>query len=219
MAYDPEHRLVLCVVPGARDAESVEEVVDEVKQRTGGRVLDLMTSDSYPAYETAILDAYGQEVTTTPTGRPSRRMAPEKVPPPGLTYATVEKRREKGRVVEVVTRVVFGTMAAVRAALARSKVEPADQHLVRGAAERDGPAPQRAEGAQDVHVLEGLAGSRGDDLLHDVQLQLLLAGADAQRTGRARAQSRRRTPAMAAGLADHVWTMREWITMPSVQRR
>ena len=54
--------MVLCVVPGARDAESVEEVVDEVKQRTGGRVLDLMTSDSYPVYETAILEAYGQEV-------------------------------------------------------------------------------------------------------------------------------------------------------------
>ena len=29
----------------------------------------------------------------------------------------------------------------------------------------------------------------------------------------------RRTPAMAAGLADHVWTMREWVTMPGVQRR
>ena len=28
---------------------------------------------------------------------------------------------------------------------------------------------------------------------------------------------RKRSPAMAAGLADHVWTMREWITMPSVQ--
>jgi hypothetical protein len=29
---------------------------------------------------------------------------------------------------------------------------------------------------------------------------------------------RQRTPAMAAGLADHVWTMHKWITMPSVQR-
>ena len=28
---------------------------------------------------------------------------------------------------------------------------------------------------------------------------------------------RKRSPAMAAGLADHVWTMREWITMPAVQ--
>ena len=48
-------------------------------------------------------------------------MVPDKVPPAGLNYATVEKRREKGRVVEIVTRVVFGTMAAVQAVLAQSK--------------------------------------------------------------------------------------------------
>ena len=121
MALDPESRLVLAVVPGARDAEAVEEVVGEVKERTGGRVLDLATSDDYPAYETALLNAYGQEVTTTATGRPSRKMVPDKVPPAGMNYATVEKRREKGRVVEIVTRVVFGTMAAVQAVLAKSK--------------------------------------------------------------------------------------------------
>src|SRR5215468_8529893 len=34
-----------------------------------------------------------------------------------------------------------------------------------------------------------------------------------------RGRIRRRPPAMAAGLADHVWTMREWITFPTVQRR
>lgn len=32
-------------------------------------------------------------------------------------------------------------------------------------------------------------------------------------------RSRRRTPAMAAVLADHVWTMRGWVTMPGVQHR
>jgi hypothetical protein len=77
--------LVLCVVPGARDVENVEEVVQETKRRTGGRLLRLMTSDAYPAYETAILEAYGQDQTTTPSGRESRRMVPEKVPPPELT--------------------------------------------------------------------------------------------------------------------------------------
>src|SRR3954447_6977986 len=75
------------------------------------------TSDAYPADETAILAAYGQDQTTTPSGRESRRLVPEKVPPPERNYATVEKRREKGRVVEVLTRTVFGTMAAVLAAL------------------------------------------------------------------------------------------------------
>ena len=27
----------------------------------------------------------------------------------------------------------------------------------------------------------------------------------------------RRTPAMAAGLADHVWSLRDWLSFPAVQ--
>jgi len=30
---------------------------------------------------------------------------------------------------------------------------------------------------------------------------------------------RQRTPAMAAGLADHIWTLSEWLTFPAVQRK
>ncbi len=43
--YDPEHRLVVSVVPGARNGENAEEVVAEFKRRTGGRPMDLITSD------------------------------------------------------------------------------------------------------------------------------------------------------------------------------
>ena len=35
VAYDPEHKLVLAVVPGARTQENADEVVAEVKDRTG----------------------------------------------------------------------------------------------------------------------------------------------------------------------------------------
>ena len=42
-----------------------------------------MTSDDYPAYKEAILHVYGEEVTTTPTGRPASGWSPAKVPPPG----------------------------------------------------------------------------------------------------------------------------------------
>ena len=47
-------------------------------------------------------------------------MAPE-----GLTCAVVEKTREKGRVVSIAARVVFGTMAAVIAALGMSRASRA----------------------------------------------------------------------------------------------
>src|SRR5579859_4915998 len=51
LAYDPEHRLVVAVVPGARDIEGTETLVAEARRRTGGRIMRLMTSDAYPAYE------------------------------------------------------------------------------------------------------------------------------------------------------------------------
>ena len=121
-AFDAEHKLVLCVVPGARGVEEAEAVVAEAKRRTGGHPVRLMTSDDYPAYKEAILHIYGSEVGTTPTGRLSKRMVPEKVPPPGLTYATVEKRRRLGRVVEILVHLIFGTFAALARALRLSRV-------------------------------------------------------------------------------------------------
>jgi IS1 family transposase len=218
VALDPETRLVLAVVPGARDAEGVEEVVSEVKDRTGGRVLDLVTSDDYPAYETALLEAYGQEVKTTATGRPSRKMVPEKVPPPGMSSATVEKRREKGRVIEVVTRVAFGTMAAVQAAVARSRVS---RWINVSFLERQ-HATDRHHNARKARKTDTFS---KDWRVHEAMTYFTMYGYNfcwPVRTLTERDDGghlRRRTPAMAAGLADHVWTMREWITLPGVQRR
>ena len=208
---------MLAVVPGARDAECVEEVVGEYKHRTRGRVPDLATSDDYPAYETALLEAYGREVTTTPTGRPVRKMVPDKVPPAGLNYATVEKRREKGRVVEIITRVVFGTMATVQAALARSKVSG---WINTSFLERQN-ATDRHHNARKVRKAYTFS---KDWRVHESMTYFTMYSYNFcwpvrtldERDGEGR--RRRRTPAMAAGLADHVWTIREWITLPGVQR-
>src|SRR5205807_8057187 len=115
VAVDAESRLVLRVVPGERTAGNVAAAVEEVKRRTGGRLMGLITTDGYPAYESAILGAYGGTVVPPRTGKRGRPRSPYEVAPPGLTYAVVEKTREKGRVVSVATRVVFGTMAAVAA--------------------------------------------------------------------------------------------------------
>ena len=177
-----------------------------------------MTSDEYAAYETVIDDGLQRgrsprAATAGPAGRP---LLPERRLAPGLTYATVRKEREKGRVVAVHRTVVLGSQEAVDAVLEGVGVQPDDQHVVRGAAARDGPGPQRAEVAEDVSVQQGLGGSRGDDLLHAVPLQLLLAGADAAGTGED-GRWQQRTPAMAAGLADHVWSLKEWLTFPAVQ--
>jgi hypothetical protein len=55
VAFDPTHRLVLSVVPGKRTAVQTEALVKDAHMRTGGRMLDLLVSDAYPAYNVSSL--------------------------------------------------------------------------------------------------------------------------------------------------------------------
>jgi IS1 family transposase len=118
VAYDPEHRLVLAVVPGARTLENAEEVVAEVQDRLGAQPPALMTSDDYPAYESAIRTTFSQAVEPEPSVQPGRpRLLPERRLPADLAYATVPKERENNHVVEVRQTVVLGGREVVDRAL------------------------------------------------------------------------------------------------------
>jgi hypothetical protein len=204
-------------VPGERTAAKVVAVVEDVKRRTGGRLPDLITTDGYPAYEGAILDAYGETVTPPRTGKRGRPRASYKVPPAGLTYAVVEKARAKGRVVSITTRVVFGTMAAVVAALRLSRVSRA---INTAFVERQN-GTDRHRNARKARKTYRFS---KDWRCHEAVTYLTLYAYNfcwpvrtlAVEDGRGRRQPR--SPAMAAGLADHVWTMAEWFSMPAVRR-
>jgi len=209
--------LVVAAVPGARDVENTEAVVAEFRRRTGGRTTDLMTSDSYPAYETAILAAHGATVTPPRTGKPGRPKAPYTTPRPGLTYATVEKRREKGRVVEILTRVIFGTMAAVTAALVRSGV---GRTINTSFVERHNGTDRHHNARKSRKTYR----FSKDWRYHEAVTYFTMFGYNfcwPVRTLRRPTEGgrwERRTPAMAAGLADHRGPLAEWITFPVLLR-
>lgn len=217
VAFDPEHRLVVSVVPGARGAEETEALVSEFHRRTGGRTMDLMTSDSYPVYETAILQVYGETVVPPPTGKPGRPKSPYRVPHADLTYATIEKRRAKGRVVEVLTRVIFGTMTAVVAALARSGV---GRRINTSFVERHN-ATDRHRNARKSRKTYRFS---KDWRYHEAVTYFTMYSYNfcwpvrTLREPNEEGHWRRRTPAMAAGLSDHVWSLSEWIRFPVMLR-
>jgi hypothetical protein len=108
VAFDPVHRLVVSVIPGKRTVENVQALVEDFQARTGDRMMDLIVTNEYSAYEEAILKAYGRRVTPSPPGKRGRPKGPRMVPPDDLLYATVHKTRRKGRVVKVELRAVFG---------------------------------------------------------------------------------------------------------------
>lgn len=121
-AFDPQHRLVVSGVPGNRTEEKTHPLVRDVRERTGGRLMNRMTSDEYPVYKTATFEAYAVEQEQPRTGRPGRPRKPKRFLPRKLKYATAPKERENGRGVKVTTRVVVGTVLAVLAARAVSLV-------------------------------------------------------------------------------------------------
>ncbi len=216
VALDAEHRLVISVVPGARTIENTEALVADARRRTGGRPLNLMTSDDYPAYETAILHAYGETITPTTTGGPGRPGAPSRVPPAGLNYAVVTKRREKGRVVEIGTRVVFGTVAAVMTALGLSKVSRA---INTAFIEREHGTDRHRNARKARKTYRFSKDWRHHEAVTYLSLYSYNFGWPVRTLAikDPEGDRLRRSPAMAAGLTDHVWSMAEWLSRPAVQ--
>ena len=217
VALDPEHRLVVSVVPGKRTAENVEALVQDFKERTEGRPMNLITSDEYKPCRGAILKAYGEKVLPKRTGKPGRPKAPHYKPSPALRYATVHKTRQKGRVVKLGFRVVFGAVAAVKAAL---KLSTASKHINTAFVERQNGTDRNRNGRK---VRKTYCFSKDWDI-HDAVTYFTMYTYNfcwSVRTLRQRGPNGQwlpRTPAMAAGLTDHVWPLWEWLTFPAVQR-
>ena len=217
VAYDPEHRLVLAVIPGARTLENAEAITAEVGRRLGGQAPDLITTDEAPAYETAIERTFGEPVPPPPRRGPGRpRLLPQRRLPERLQYATVHKHREGGRVVAVDRRQVFGTPSGLASALEASAVSRGvntsfveRRHATdRGRNARKARRTYRFSKDWGVHEAMTYYTLYRDNHCWPVRT-LRTKGADGR--------WQRRTPAMAAGLADHVWSPKEWLSFPAIQ--
>jgi IS1 family transposase len=208
---------VVSVVPGKRTAENAELLLADFKRRTGGRMMRLLTTDEYAPYQQAILKTYGRRVTPPRTGKPGRPAGPRWLAPPELNYATVHKTRQKGRVVKVETRVIFGQEQTVQAALKASAVS---RHVNTSFVERHNGTDRNrnARKARKTYCF-----SKDWDV-HDAVTYFTMFSYNFCWPVRTLAQPdahgrlRPRTPAMAAGLTDHLWSLREWLTFPLIQR-
>ena len=81
----------------------------------------VFTSDQLSHYAHALLNVSGiPEVILHIPGKRGPKPTPKRLPPADLHYAQVVKRRKGRRVVEVTTKSIFGSEAAVQARLAAS---------------------------------------------------------------------------------------------------
>ncbi len=211
-AVDPESRLLLSLVPGKRTAENCQKLVDDVRRRTGGRTDLLYTSDEHAPYKEAIEKAYTVEIPQARRPGPGRPPKSKRLLPGDLCYATVCKTREKGRVVRVVRTVVFGTLALVTGLLARLQ---GNHHAINTSFVERRNGTDRGQNARKTR--KSYRFSKDWDI-HNAATYFICYSYNfcwPIRTLRVQQDDgswMQRTPAMAAGLASHVWTLQEWLT-------
>jgi IS1 family transposase len=218
VAFDPEHKLVLAVVPGARVVENASAIVAEVKQRVGNTPPPLMTSDEYPAYASAIEEVFSAPVPVPPRRAPGRpRVLPERRLRNDLVYATVHKERKNNRVIAVDPRQVFGTREKLEDILAESAASP---RVNTSFVERQN-GTDRARNARKARKTFRFS---KDWQVHEAMTYLTLYSYNfcwCVRTLRVKKEEQgrwqQRTPALAAKLTDHVWTWKEWFARPAIQ--
>jgi hypothetical protein len=200
--------LVVSVVVGKRTEENARQLVHELRERTDGRPLNLISSDEHPAYATAIVAIYAEP---TSVDEPSPVRLPEE-----LVYATVHKVRESNRVVRVETRLVYGSLLTLAAALAWTVLDWVNTVFVERSNGTD-----RHRNSRKVRKTYRFS---KDWQAHEAMTYFTLFSSNyccpvrTLRVEVAPKRYRQRTPALAAGLTDHVWSLEEWLLFPSNDR-
>jgi hypothetical protein len=181
------------------------------KARTDGRP-PLFTSDKLPAYVAALVANYStEESLPAQRGRGRPRKTPRRLIDPHLLYAQVDKRRENGRVVEVRRRIVFGDEAIISTVLDGQQVNTSY-------IERDNLTSRQSKGRL---VRKTLSHSKKSYFLRrhlDLEDAFFnfVRPHEALRTAFPEPSASRKwqqqTPAMVAGLTDHIWTLEELLS-------
>ena len=107
-AIKPDTRLFISHYEGKRTAEDAYELFKDIERRRSiESPIPVFTSDNWEPFEEGLVQVYSFQETPLYSGR-GRKPFPVLIPYLNLKYAKVCKRREKSRIVEIVEEVVFG---------------------------------------------------------------------------------------------------------------
>jgi IS1 family transposase len=216
VAIDPVTKLLLTIDIGDRTLAMAQRVVHQVVQVLAPGCVPLFLTDGFKEYTTALLTHCGQWVHLPRSQATGPAPKPRWMPLPQLLYAQVIKTVRRRRLVRVSHRVVFGTLGAIQQVLAAH-----DWQINTAFVERVNLTIRQhvaAVGRRVTTLCKHEAGLRQQLALYHVYSNFCLPHTSLRQplshpeptngSGSAK-QWRPCTPAMAAGLTDHVWTLRE----------
>lgn len=190
VAKDVQTKVMVQYEIGRRTYALARDLIQHFRERTEGTIPSLVTSDEYGGYEPALLDVYG----VWSNGR--------KVPPSDMDYAVVSKTREKGRVVAIEVKVIFGSLERIQKKLEKS---PVSNNVNVAFVERSHLARRQFNRRLSRKTL-GFSKKLPNHLW---QYELETAIHNFVRPHRG---LQNRTPMMAAGKTDHPWSVKELLS-------
>lgn len=202
---DAKTRLILHVFAGDRTEESCRTFLKVVVRRLNENK-PLFTSDELASYATVLKELYHQTIEEERTGRPGRPKNPRVEVDADLDYATVHKTREAGHVVKVQKKVVYGDAQRIAARMEQSPSKTINTSYI-----------ERVNGIlrqMDAHLRRKAPTFAKATCYLKAKLYLIVAfynfvrphGTLSRNPDRTTTP---RTPAMTAGLSDHLWTVEE----------
>ena len=200
---DADTRLRVARGIAKTETEASIEVFQTLKRRGHPDAPPPTVSDGWGGIDDAMIEVYGIVPGYRGRGRPPTRKRPQ----PGWQYLQVVKQRENGRVVGVTLRVVFGDEEEVLERLGKSTAYIERTHLTmrlfNGRLVRKTLAFSK--------LLEMYRASAvWEDLTYNLARPLKTLRLEVADDPTRRWQPR--TPAVAAGLTDRIWTVKELLT-------
>jgi IS1 family transposase len=215
-ALDPKSKLLLVVDVGTRTLAMAQRVVHRLAQVLAPGCVPLFLTDGFKEYRTVILAHFGQWIHSERRWDKGPMPKPRWMPLPELLYAQVVKSYWRRRIMGVTHRVVFGTQLAIERVLATcgwtintafvERLNLDIRQRVAAIGRRVNTLCQGEAGLLDQLVLFQTYHNfvlPHSSLRQPLPIPALTNGSGSAKLGRPC------TPAMAAGLTDHVWTLQE----------
>ena len=211
-AIDPVSKLFLAVSVGERSLAMAQSFVHHVVHRLAPGCRPLFLSDGLKHYAAALITHFGQWVQHPRRQPRGPAPKPRWCAQPQLLYAQVVKKCRRRRVVSLIQRVVFGCRDKIDQLLAdhgwqinTAFVERLNLTLRQHVA---------AIGRRVITLAKSDSSLQRQLLLFQGYYNLCLPHASLRQPlvpeiNRLTRRWQATTPAMAAGLTDHVWTLRE----------
>jgi len=197
---DMETRLRVARGIAKTETEASIEVFQTLKRRGHPDAPPPTISDGWGGIDDAMVEVYGKVPAYKGIGRPPTHKRPQ----PGWQYVQMVKQRENGRVVGIKVRVVFGDPIETLALLGQSTSYIERTHLTMRLF-NSRLARKTLAFSKEVGMYR--ASAAWEDLAYNLARPLKTLRVEI--FGNPKRRWKQRSPAMASGLTDHIWTVKE----------